>query len=114
MKEENGMLFKDYQDEVKRTMSKGEFALANYCMGLTGEAGETVDMFKKYLFHGHPLDMGNVVKELGDVMWYISAIANELDLSMDEIAVCNLEKLRKRYPDGFSKSASINRIENKK
>ena len=107
------MEFNKYQAEVERTMNKGEYALANYCMGLTGEAGETVDMFKKHLFHGHDLDLNDVIKELGDVMWYVSAIANELGISLDEVAERNVTKLQKRYPKGFSQADSIKRVDTK-
>lgn len=105
------MELKKYQEAVERTMNKSEFALANYCMGLTGEAGETVDMFKKHLFHGHDLNMDDVIKELGDVMWYISALANELGISLDEVAERNVAKLMKRYPNGFNQADSVKRVD---
>lgn len=105
------MILNDYQKAVARTMNKNDYALANYSMGLAGEAGEVVDILKKHLFHGHELDTLEVVKELGDVMWYVSAIANELQIDLDMVARLNVEKLEKRYPKGFSKADSINRKE---
>lgn len=81
-----------------------------YCaLGLAGEAGEVVDIAKKWFGQGHPLDLGKVKNELGDVLWYISALACSLDISLEEIATANVEKLRKRYPNGFSVEASLNR-----
>lgn len=107
------MELKKYQYEVSRTMNRSEFALANYSMGLAGEAGELIDMFKKSLFHGHAMDREEVIKELGDVMWYVSAIANEIDLDLDEVAERNVAKLRKRYPNGFNQADSIKRVDTK-
>ena len=105
------MEFKEYQEAVQRTMNKGEYALANYCMGLAGESGEAIDMFKKSMFHGHALDRNEVVKELGDVLWYLSAIANEVGLTLEEVAITNVAKLKKRYPNGFSKADSLLRVD---
>jgi NTP pyrophosphatase (non-canonical NTP hydrolase) len=78
-------------------------------MGLAGEAGEVVDYLKKVLGHGHPLDQDKVVKELGDVLWYVAEICSVLQLDMEEVAEANVKKLKKRYPDGFSKERSVNR-----
>lgn len=78
-------------------------------MGLAGEAGEVVDYLKKVLGHGHPLDQDKVAKELGDVLWYVAEICSVLQLDMGEVAEANVKKLKKRYPDGFSKERSVNR-----
>ena len=78
-------------------------------LGLTGEAGETADFIKKHLFHGHELDRDKVIKELGDVLWYVALLARSVDSSLDEVAAVNLAKLRDRYPDGFDPERSINR-----
>ena len=78
-------------------------------LGLTGEAGETADHVKKHLFQGHELDRDKVVKELGDVLWYLALLARAVDSSLDEVAAANLAKLRARYPDGFDPERSINR-----
>lgn len=107
------MEFKEYQGAVERTMNKSEYAIANYCMGLAGESGELIDMFKKSVFHHHALDMDEVIKELGDVMWYVSAIANEMGISLDEVAERNVAKLMKRYPNGFNTTDSIKRVDTK-
>ena len=52
-------------------------ALAVWGLGLAGESGEVVELIKKHLGHGHELDLEKVSKELGDVLWYISAIAKD-------------------------------------
>lgn len=83
----------------------------NMCvMGLSGEAGETIDIFKKHFYHKHPLDMAKVCNELGDVTFYLYAICGLLGLDMDQIRAGNIEKLGKRYPNlEFTPERSINR-----
>ena len=101
-----------YQRLAARTMGPRthEQQLANAALGLAGEAGETADMIKKHLFHDHPLDRDAIVKELGDCLWYVAALASALDISLDEVGERNIEKLRRRYPDGFSAERSLNRV----
>ncbi len=85
--------------------------LLNGVLGLSGEAGEATDMVKKAIFHKHPIDINDLTKELGDVMWYVAMCCNALNISLDDVMKGNIDKLRKRYPDGFSTEASINREE---
>lgn len=97
------------QDELKIVTDPGE--LLNGALGLTGESGEVADLIKKYLFHGHDLDKDELVKELGDVCWYVALLCHAIGVSLEEIMSRNIEKLKKRYPEGFSSEASINRTE---
>ena len=85
--------------------------LANGVMGLTGEAGEVADLVKKVIFHGHSLNIADIEKELGDVMWYVAMCCNAIGVNLDNIMQGNIDKLKKRYPEGFSQEASINRTE---
>lgn len=99
----------EYQKLAERTANFSySFELA---LGLPEEAGEVVGILKKAWCHGHPLDKEKLVKELGDCLWYLSMLARLNGVSMSEVASKNIEKLKKRYPDGFSKEASINRKE---
>lgn len=111
----NDMDFNLYQEKSKRTLNKNldyKMALANYSMGLAGEAaGEVCDYLKKVIFHGHDLDRLKVADELGDVLFYIAAICSTVGIDMNDIALGNVEKLIKRYPEGFSEERSINRVE---
>ncbi|WP_239733708.1 MULTISPECIES: nucleoside triphosphate pyrophosphohydrolase family protein [unclassified Mammaliicoccus] len=86
-------------------------ALTNYALGLTGEAGEVADNIKKHIFHGHDLNKDEIVKELGDVLWYVSSLASMCNVTLDEVAGHNLNKLGNRYPNGFNPLNSINRVE---
>lgn len=107
--------FEQYQQDVVRTLAehpdKG-FGLAILGLGLAGEAGEAADIIKKVVGHKHPLDEATSLKllaELGDVMWYVAAIAHTLDIGLESIVQYNVEKLAKRYPDGFSTEKSLTR-----
>lgn len=83
--------------------------IANAALGLAGEAGEVADMIKKWKFQGHLLDPKDIAKELGDICWYIALMSESIGLSFNEILEMNIEKLKKRYPEGFSAERSINR-----
>lgn len=85
------------------------WALANFGLGVTGEAGEVADILKKAIFHAHSLDIDKLALELGDIMWYIANIAELVQVPLGQIMERNIEKLRARYPAGFSTEASINR-----
>lgn len=102
----------EYQKKAMATrnpaMSKDD-ALLNGVMGLCGESGECIDLVKKHLHQGHELDKTKLCKELGDVAWYLAETAYALDLSLEEVLRGNLDKLKKRYPQGFEKEKSINR-----
>ena len=78
-------------------------------MGLCGEAGEAIDLVKKHLAQGHVLDKERLAKELGDIAWYLAETAHVLGYSLEEILQMNIDKLQKRYPNGFSVEQSINR-----
>ena len=83
--------------------------LINSVMGLCGESGEAIDIVKKWLAHGHALDKEHLKKELGDIAWYLAEAATALDVSLEEIFRANIDKLKKRYPEGFTSADSINR-----
>ena len=83
--------------------------LINSVMGLCGESGEAIDIVKKWFAHGHELDKEHLAKELGDIAWYLAEAATALGLNLEDIFQANIEKLKKRYPEGFEKEKSINR-----
>ncbi len=103
-----------YQKEVTRTMNLGQahkHALTNYALGLCGEAGEAGELVKKHVFHGHELDRVKVTKELGDVLWYAAALAEEAGISLGVVMEANVQKLKERYPEGFKSADSIARVD---
>lgn len=104
----------DYQWMCSRTSDSGQShsdRMANAALGLAGEAGEIADIVKKYLHHGHSMDTAHIIKELGDLLWYVAEMASIFDIPLSMVMEININKLHKRYPDGFSSEASINRQE---
>ena len=107
------MKFSQYQKLSKRTMPDIYDPLnrINAAMGLSGEAGETCEVIKKEFFHGHQTDVTKLIKEAGDVLWYLAFLAETYGFTLEEVATMNIEKLRKRFPEGFSTEASIERVD---
>ena len=85
--------------------------LINAVMGLCGESGEAIDIVKKHLHQGHGLDREKLLKELGDIAWYLAEAAYALDADLDAIFSANIDKLKARYPEGFDTEKSIHREE---
>lgn len=97
-----------YQQLALRTQRMdGDGKLTEGLMGLAGEAGEAIDILKKHLYQGHPLDKLHLAEELGDVAWYLAVSAWELGYDLNEIFAKNINKLRERYPNGFEEERSI-------
>lgn len=107
------MNFVEYQNEAKFFLDSPdtdhEFILGILALGVSGEAGEVAEIMKKHLGHKHDLDKDKLIEELGDVLWYLAAIASKLNISLDTVAKENLKKLRTRYPNGFNSEDSKNR-----
>lgn len=95
------MEFSEYQELASRTDNHHELAILNYALGLAGEAGEVTELIKKDWFHGRTIDRDLLAAELGDVLWYVAALARRHGLDLDAIARGNIEKLMARYPEGF-------------
>ena len=81
--------------------------LINSVMGLCGESGEAIDIVKKWLAQGHELDREHLAKELGDIAWYLAEAATALDIPLEDILQANIDKLKKRYPEGFETKRSL-------
>ena len=81
--------------------------LINSVMGLCGEAGEAIDIVKKGRAQGHELDKEHLAKELGDIAWYLAEAATALDIPLEDILQANIDKLKKRYPEGFETERSL-------
>jgi NTP pyrophosphatase (non-canonical NTP hydrolase) len=110
----NPMTNEEYREEIERTMNPElteKEKLSMLALGLAGEAGEVVDSIKKIYYHGHPLKRKDLVKELGDFEWYSQHIKKHFGISDSEIYEANVEKLQKRYKEGFSQKASLERVD---
>lgn len=97
--------FNAYQREMHRTYHAGRHA--GHALGLAGEAGEVCDMVKKALYHQVPYNLEDMKKELGDCLWYLTALASDHGFKLSDVAQANVEKLRKRYPNGFQKGGGV-------
>jgi len=107
------MTINEYQKLAMTTLNpelNRKEVLINSVMGLCGESGEAIDLVKKWLAQGHELDKAHLAKELGDIAWYLAEAATALDLTLEEILQANLEKLKKRYPEGFDTKRSLVRL----
>jgi len=101
-----------YQSLANRSAGaggEGDQRLVVSALGLAGEAGEFANLVKKMTAHGHPFDPESLKDELGDVLWYLAEAATAVGLNLEDIASQNVDKLIKRYPEGFSEEHSINR-----
>ena len=112
---EKTMTINEYQKLAMTTLNpelSEKDVLINGVMGLCGESGEVIDIVKKWLAQGHELDKEKIIKELGDVAWYIAEISHVLGVKLEDVLQGNIDKLKARYPEGFSADASKNRTEN--
>jgi NTP pyrophosphatase (non-canonical NTP hydrolase) len=106
----------DYQVKARRSAntslpSRERKLIA--ALGLAGEIGEVVDLIKKFEGHGHDFKKERLIEELGDVLWSIANIATLYEIDLDNVAVFNIDKLLKRYPDGFNTVRSEERHDKK-
>ena len=108
------MQVNEYQNLAMTTLnpelSKRE-VLINSVMGLCGESGEAIDIVKKWMAQGHALDKDHLAKELGDIAWYLAEAATALEIPLEDILQANLDKLKKRYPEGFETGRSLARLQ---
>lgn len=107
------MTINEYQKAALRTAGTNDVdkLLINGAMGLCGEAGEFIDIIKKWQFQGHPLEAEHLIKELGDVAWYLAIAATGAGVTLEYVMRENIEKLKKRYPEGFDADHSLHRQE---
>lgn len=110
------MTINEYQTAALRTAQTDKLTarelLLNSALGLCGESGEVADLLKKYHFQGHNLNLDHVAKELGDIAWYLAVGAYSIGYDLEKILQMNVDKLKARYPDGFSADRSLHRAEN--
>ena len=108
------MTLNEYQQLAMVTLNPAlnkKDVLINGVMGLCGESGEAIDIVKRHLAQGHDLNREELIKELGDVAWYLAETAYALGVPLEEVCQRNIDKLKARYPEGFSAEKSINRVE---
>jgi len=92
-------------------MSHLDTHLMHAALGIAGEGGEVVDLIKKTTINGKPLDTIEMMKELGDLEWYLTLLRSVLGIDREVVLQMNIEKLRQRYKDGYSDEASVKRAD---
>lgn len=102
-----------YQQLARRTQNRElapDYRIEHATWGLAAEVGEVLGIFQKTR-QGHGLAVERVIDELGDVLWFAAELCDCLGLTMGQVANLNIEKLKRRYPDGFSEERSVHRDE---
>lgn len=108
---EGAMTADEYQALAKRTCSitdDPEKMLMHGVLGLTSEAGEVSGIFQKQ-YQGHEMNKEHLIKECGDCLWMIAEILTAINVPMSECMTMNIEKLKSRYPEGFTPEKSMHR-----
>ena len=100
------MTFDEFQQSVFRT-ANAEAPVSYFGLGLAGETGELVELVKKSEFHGRDIPIEKFVEEAGDVLFYLAALVGKKGLTLEDVAQANVEKLLKRYPNGFVPGGGI-------
>ena len=93
------MEFNDYQSLANRTLRYGnEQVLTNCAVGLASESGEVLRLIQNYTFKNYDMPKEELIKELGDVLWYVSQIAEWANIPFEDIATSNIQMLEQRFP----------------
>lgn len=93
------MELNEYQAQANRTLAGNEHVLTHLSLGLASETGQIIELVNKYTFQGNDLDKSKLTHELGDLLWYLSQVAQWADIPFDDVATENLAALAKRYPN---------------
>ena len=99
-------------DEIIRQLTPQQAHLLHMAVGVSGEAGELLDAIKKHCVYQKQINMENVIEEAGDILFYLTGLLNDLNISVEDCVKANIDKLSKRYPAGsYSNAAAIARAD---
>jgi transcriptional regulator with XRE-family HTH domain len=107
------MTLNEYQKAAARTMNPKLYPeqQANHALhGMVGEIGEIHSLYQKS-YQGHPVECAHLKKELGDLLWFIAEYCTAMGWTLEDVAQLNIDKLKARYPEGFSADKSLHRKE---
>lgn len=96
-------------DMIVRFGKSENIRLLHAGIGMATESGEFLDMLKKHLYYGKPLDKVNLAEELGDLIWYCSLAMDTLGIDFNKVLETNIKKLAARYPEKFTEFDADNR-----
>ena len=108
------MTLDEYEMAATRTLNPAlddRERLFDAAAGLAEEAGEVLGQVRKHLYQERPLDRERLTTELGDALWCLTIAARSIGVSLDAVARANIEKLRRRHPNGFTSEAGLGRDE---
>jgi NTP pyrophosphatase (non-canonical NTP hydrolase) len=103
----------EYQRLAARTIGKKmtETDVEYHALhGMVGEIGELHSIYQKD-YQGHDVEESHLKKELGDLLWFIAEYCTSWGWKLDDIMQMNIDKLKARYPEGFSTEKSLHRKE---
>lgn len=92
--------------EIKNGISLNTLHMS---LGMVTESAELQDMLKKTMMYGKPLDVPNLIEEVGDCLWYIAGLLDEHGYSFEEVMQTNIDKLKARFPNKFTQEDALNR-----
>ena len=107
------MMPNDYQILAARTMNRKLYPddqTSHALHGMVAEIGEIHSIFQK-AYQGHEIRSKNIREELGDLLWFIAEYCTSMNWNLEDIMVENIEKLKRRYPNGFDSERSVHREE---
>ena len=108
------MQLNEYQKLAARTIRKGASRdeMEKHALhGMVGEIGELHSIYQKF-YQGHGLNYDHCFSELGDLLWFLAEYCSAFDVELEDVASNNIEKLRRRYPEGFDEERSLHRAAN--
>jgi NTP pyrophosphatase (non-canonical NTP hydrolase) len=99
-------------EQLQKEITPACLNLIHMIMGVSGETGELLDAIKKHVIYRKPLNMPNIIEELGDIEFYLEGLRQQLGVSREQCLQHNIAKLTKRYESGsFSNDSAINRAD---
>ena len=107
----SGMQIEEYQRLAARTMNPRltkEETLRHALFEMCGELGEIQSIYQK-VYQGHQIKIADLKLEVGDLLWGIAEFCSVNGWSLEEVCRMNIDKLKRRYPEGFAESRSLNR-----
>lgn len=98
-------------ETIREEMTAHDAHLLHMAIGICGEAGEIIDAIKKRAIYRSPVDIQNIIEELGDLEFYMEGLRLGLQLTREECLASNVAKLRVRYGKRYSNDAAIARLD---
>lgn len=95
--------------QSRRASDLNTLEILHGAIGLATESGEVLDMMKKHIYYGKPMDYTNLAEEVGDVMWYCALLLRSMGMSFEQVAQMNINKLEKRFPEKFTEEQALQR-----